>query len=224
MGRWRFLAAVFTTIGLAGCDRLGLEMPEFALSDLAKISVFGGTQKPVSAQLLLTGDVIAAGPTGYCADTNASRIKSGFGIFGPCVILGKRDAAPAISAVYTVQVGAAESAIIDANGAGFAEFLRSPRGAASLARDGSSDTVQVREVIGSGPTVTVALRHSSEALLAGAHALEWRAFMDVNGRLVTLAVRGLDENPLPDSAGAFLLEQAVEAMKIANTDNSDTES
>ena len=45
---------------------------------------------------------------------------------------------------------------------------------------------------------------------------EWRAFTDVNGRLVTIAVRGLAAAPLRDGPGAGLLKLIVAGVQAVS--------
>lgn len=74
--------------------------------------------------------------------------------------------------------------------------------------------IEIREL---DDHVAVYLRDKAPAHIEGAQESEWRAFLDIAGRLATISVRGLDAAPLNDNAGAALLEQAVKALIAANS-------
>ena len=195
-------------LALAGCAG--------GLPDL-KLPSFGANPAPVQKLAMFGGAVTATGPEGFCADPSASRPAKGFAIFAPCGTLGVDDAPRAINAVTTVQIGAAGSAIVEADPAAFAAVLEGPSGPEILARTKDADTVTVSSVQHSDAHVSVFFTDEASAFIDGAQEAEWRSFLDLNGRLATVSVRGLDEAPLSQSSGATLLEQAITALIAANT-------
>ncbi|MEL6574244.1 MAG: dihydroxy-acid dehydratase, partial [Pseudomonadota bacterium] len=64
--------------------------------------------------------------------------------------------------------------------------------------------------------VTVRFRDSNPAPVAGLQSTEWRGFFDVNGRLATVAVRGLSAAPLGTDDGEVLLARTIAAVRQAN--------
>ena len=201
---WMQASIAGAVIALAGCTG-GLGLPPMA----------GAKGAPSMA--LLGGDFTVVGPSGYCIDPHGSRPKSGFAIMAPCSVLGAQGSAPRVHAVATVQVGAVGSAIVAQDPSAFAAYLGGPDGPQVLSRVQDADSVTIYEVRRSGDYVVVYLRDDSPAAIDGLQEAEWRAFVDVGDRLVTLALRGLDGAPLSDAAGAALLGQSVKAVVSANT-------
>ena len=211
LGRISFAGAV---IALAGCSA-GLQLPS-----LPKLASSAGT--PTAP--LLSGAFMAASMDGYCVDPNGSRPKKGFAIMAPCSILGVDDSPLMIHAVVTLQVGDTGSAIVSQDPAAFSDYLNSPNGPLLLSRSGDAETVNVRAVFQQGDYVTVYFVDEAPAVIDGLQESEWRAFVDIGGRLVTVAVRGLDEVPLSEQSGALMLRQSVNAVVEANADQSATDS
>ncbi|MFT4744076.1 MAG: hypothetical protein ACI91Z_002056, partial [Yoonia sp.] len=58
---------------------------------------------------------------------------------------------------------------------------------------------------------------SAATVIESMQNAEWRSFFDLNDRLVTVSVRGIDAAPLSERDGVVLLEQAVAALIAANT-------
>ena len=211
LGRISFAGAV---IALAGCSA-GLQLPS-----LPKLASSAGT--PTAP--LLGGAFMAASMDGYCVDPNGSRPKKGFAIMAPCSILGVDDSPLTIHAVVTLQVGDTGSAIVSQDPAAFSDYLNRPNGPLLLSRSGDAETVNVRAVFQQGDYVTVYFVDEAPAVIDGLQESEWRAFVDIGGRLVTVAVRGLDEVPLSEQSGALMLRQSVNAVVEANADQSATDS
>lgn len=194
---------------LAGCASLPID-------DVAKLLPSGVTPA-VTSVAMFAGDVTAVGPNGYCVDPDSSRPKRGFAILAPCFTLGVAGAPVVLSAITTVQAGPDGSAIVSQDADGFAEYLRGPDGPFVLSRSGEPQTVQISEVRTFDRHVAVYLRDQAPARIEGAQEAEWRAFLDISGRLLTISVRGLDAAPLSSSAGSALLDQAVAAVIAANS-------
>jgi len=64
--------------------------------------------------------------------------------------------------------------------------------------------------------VFLRFRDRAPAVVAGLEQAEWRAFLDVNGHLTTIGVRGLARAPMSPDRGLRLLEQAIRAVRSAN--------
>ncbi len=220
----RRLAIMSLTVGgLTACSDTGFQMPAMpsmpdisatSLPQLPSFNLFSFNNGPASSQLQMTSGPIAAGPDGYCVDARASDAATGFAIFGPCAALGAQDASPVMSGVYTVQFGAPQSAVITSNGAAFVDVLKSGQANALLAENAAS--VVIHHTALTDNVVTVRLEHGAPSPIANTQALEWRAFLDIDGRLVTVALHGLSSSPLSADAGSFLLQQGIAAMIAAN--------
>ncbi|MCO4847406.1 MAG: dihydroxy-acid dehydratase [Yoonia sp.] len=172
---------------------------------------------PVAQLAMFGGAVTAVGPTGYCADPAASRPNRGFAIFAPCVTLGANNVAAAVSAIITVQVGESGSAIVHSDPAGFAAVLGGASGPTILARGGDAKTVTVNTVIRDDARVSVYFTDNAAVVIDGAQNAEWRSFVDLGDRLVTVSVRGFDAAPLLAQNGEALLDQSINALIAANS-------
>lgn len=207
-------------LALAGCSGglSGLKMP--SLPSLP--SIFAPSpvdEAPVAKLSVLNGAITAVGPDNFCADPAASSPKKGFVIFAPCSTLGVEDAEPSVTAIVTVQVGGARSATVGGDPTALAAVLEGSSGPAILARGGDPETVSVKSVTHGDDRVAVYFTDDAPSLIKGAKDAEWRSFVDLAGRLITVSVRGFEEAPLSQSAGAVLLGQATDALLAANVSN-----
>lgn len=183
---------------LAGCAELGPPTP------------------PTPALALYGGEVIAAVPEGYCIETKASNARTGFAVMVACEVIAGETDRPRLNGFVTVQVGAAGSGIVASDPDGFASFLSSTAGESLLSVNGSAGTVTVGRVTQTQGGVTVRFTDQSAPPVAGLGTTEWRAFVDIKGRLTTIAVRGLAGDPLSASEGQSLLESVLRSMLANN--------
>lgn len=183
----------------------------------AMLALAGCSGFPVAQLAMFDGDVVTVGPDGYCADAVASRPDKGFAIFAPCATLGARSAAAARSAITTVQVGDSGSAIVQSDPAGFAAVLAEDTGPKILARGSDATTVTINMVIQDAARVSVYFTDDATTAIEGVQNAEWRSFFDLDDRLVTVSVRGIDAAPLSERDGVTLLDQAIAALIAANT-------
>lgn len=209
MGRLQRFGAVLAVAGLAACD--GARPPGPSLATL-----FEGSAPAVPQLALHGGDVLAVGPNGYCADPDASSPAKGFAIFASCAALGADVDKAALAGVATVQAGAIGSAIVAHKEEAFEAFLLASQGAATLSRANDPDTVEVQSTLVGAGAVSVRFTDTAPSDVAGEQALQWRAFVDIGGRLVTISVRGLKEAPLERAAGSTMLRQALAALIATN--------
>ena len=189
---------------LAGCLDGGL------VSFLAPVT----TSAPITQIIMFSGDVVAVGPNGYCAALSASRPNTGFAIFTSCPALN--GSAVAIIGIVTVQIGQHGSALVEKHAVELAAVLQGVSGPIILARDGDTSTVMVKQVIQADARVSVYFDDDAPAAIYGTQEAEWRSFIDVNDRLVTVSVRGFDLAPLSARDGTTLLDQAVDVLIAAN--------
>lgn len=191
----RVSALVLALGALAGCDLDMASTPQLAL---------------------LGGDVTARGPEGYCVDQRASRPASGFAVMAGCALISTSTIMPQTEGLITMQAGPAGSAAVTGSEAALAQLLRSSAGAALLSETGQAETVQIEQVEAATGVVIVRFRDRAPAAIEGLERAEWRAFLDINGHLTTIGVRGFDRAPMPVERGLRLLEQAIRAVRSAN--------
>lgn len=168
---------------------------------------------PSRSMALVGGDIMVTTPENYCLDGAASKPRAGFAVIAPCSTLGTGDTAPAVFGLATVQVGPADSGAVAGAEAAWRDLLISDAGAALLSAVGRGDTVTVLGSQVQTNAVKVHFADTAPPPMAGLQADEWRAFLDLNGRLVTVAVRGLARSPLEDGTGAWLLDSVLKGLQ-----------
>ena len=186
---------------IAGCTEIGL---------------LGAPTPPTPALALYGGDVIAAVPEGYCIETKASNARTGFAVMVACEVIALETDRPRLNGFATVQVGAAGSAIVAADPDAFEAFLSTTAGESLLSVNGNASTVTVGAIKQTAGAVMVRFADQAAPPVAGLQTTEWRAFVDIKGRLTTIAVRGLAGDPLSASEGQALLESVLGSMLANN--------
>ncbi len=139
-----------------------------------------------------------------------------------CATLGHSSAAPEIVGIATIQVGPPDSGRIAMDEIGLRDFLITDDGVRLLTKANNPDAVNVLSTQAFNDQVMIHFTDQGPPPLNGLQREEWRAFANVNGRLVTIGVRGLAASPLQDGPGATLLKQilaGVQAPPAAATDS-----
>ena len=180
------------------------------LSGCAGADLAGGG---VPALGLYGGAVTVQGPDGYCVDRAASRGAQGFAILAPCTQFGTEGTA-FTSGVITVQVGAAGSAAVTGSEGELAQMLRAQP--AMLSARGQGADIDVRGIDTAPGLVRVEFTDAGPPPSAAVGTGEWRAFLDIGGRLTTVALRAPAGAPLTAEAGQRLLDRAVATLRAAN--------
>lgn len=176
-------------------------------SCLAALFVTGCTLlAPTRTVSFLDGAVTAAAPAGYCVDAQASKPATGFAVLAPCASLGEPDAAPDVVGIATIQIGPAGSGTIAEAELAMRDFLITAEGARLLSHRGVASDITVLSTQAFDRQVMVHFSDAGPPPVAGLQNEEWRAFTAVDGRLVTIGVRGLAAAPLRDGPGAGLLK------------------
>jgi len=173
---------------------------------------------------LLQGDVRVRGPEGYCIDQSASRARSGFAVLAGCALLSE-DAAimPNLDGLITVQFGDPDTASVSGNEEAFSAFLRSDAGRGLLAMDGTAQSITDAQILTDREGILVRFQDASGPAFAGTTAEQWRGFLDVNGRLVTISVLSFQRNQLSRSEGERLLVVAMAELAEVNATTSQTD-
>lgn len=165
---------------------------------------------------LLDGAVSVRGPDGYCVDQQSSRPSSGFAVLAGCALVSDAAMMPSLEGLITVQIGSANSASVSGSEAELAGILRASQGAQLLSAAGDGASVEVARVDRAEGVVVVRFSDATPAPMPGLEPLEWRAFLDIRGRLATISLRGFDRAPIPAEQGLRLLSQAIGALRAAN--------
>jgi hypothetical protein len=183
--------------GLAGCD---IPLPGQGTRSLP----------------LLDGSLRVKGPQGYCVDPDASRPETGFAVLGACGLMVAAGIMPQTDGFITIQIGDGGTAAVAGNEAALASLLRTSDGVALLTEAGDPSAVTLGQIdLGDG-IVSVRFTDSSPPPVEGLMADEWRAFLDIEDRLVTIGVRGYNRAPLTAGQAQALLYGTVAALRAAN--------
>lgn len=157
------------------------------------------------------GDVIVAGPQGFCVDKPASRSSDAhaFVLLASCAAITKDGNAPRprVQALLTASVtgDAPEGPSLAEQAESMRAFFGSEAGRAALARDGRADSVRIIDMFAHDGAFLIHASDTSEDISPGLNAEYWRAIFDVNGRLVSASVVAFDDRPFSDEAGQRML-------------------
>lgn len=195
----RLAIALAGLVALSGCQ---LSLPSPGDTPTREVREIG----------LRGGRVTVAAPEGYCVDTASSNRSQGFALIVPCDRLMKR-AGRSDDAILTAQVGRPGSATVSGAEIDLARLLTEPSGRSILARSGDASRVRNVDASSAPGVVTVWFTDMSDPL---GHGATHRAFFDIDGRLVTLSVRGLIADGLSQSRSDALLDKLMAATLSAN--------
>ena len=173
---------------------------------------------PSQSVTLADGAILATPPAGYCVDDLASQPRRDFAVIAPCVTLGGTQDAPAVIGMATIQVGPDNSGSIAQNEIALRDFLITDAGAGLLSQQGDASDVTILSTQAFNGQVMVHFADAGAPPIAGLQAEEWRAFRDIDGRLVTIGVRGLSAAPLRDGPGAGLLKLVLAGVQSTSDD------
>lgn len=197
----RAFAIFGAALALAGCDG-------------------GGFVTRAAPERIVVADrsVVVAGPPGYCVDPVLSRDSgaTAFVLMGSCAAIAGSagQPAPRVPAILTVSVSA------DLGGGPDMDELRAyiatPEGRAALSRSGDPSSLAILETRSADDVLYILARDSSGAILPGVSNTYWRALFDLNGRLVTAAVVGIEQRPITRDTGFSTLESLTERLRREN--------
>jgi hypothetical protein len=184
--RPRALLAGVLALVLAGCGTTGAE-PEVVRS----VTLYGG-------------DVVVAGPPGYCIDGARVRrgASGGFVLLASCDSLTGADTAGAAPAVMTVSVLPRQGQTAP----------RSDQIAASVAPAKALDRSDRNGL------ALVRVSEGGDAELPGGDPRYWRGGMSVNGHLIGLAVYGPAGSDIAGTGGRRLAESLAARIRTASPD------
>lgn len=146
------------------------------------------------------------GPSKYCVSDDVSRPETGFVVFVPCYFTSKSESKPATEGLIMIQVGTEGSAIVTDKKEEILSYLKSDEGLNTLTgkRGLSAIGGQINNNI-----VEILLEEGLSTNASGFHPHEWRAFFDLNDRLVTIAIRSFANHPNSDTEALELLRVAT---------------
>ena len=206
----RVCAVGLLAAALTGCDEMDVGLPFLVRAPDA-------TAQGIRTLRLLDGAVRVRGPGAYCVDQNASRARDGFAVMAGCALMsGSAAGMPGIDGLITVQFGDENTASIAGNEAAFAGFIASDAGRALLASDGNAANVEQVETIADLGGVLARFEDLSGPAVAGTTGPQWRGFLDIDGRLVTVSVLSFARQPMTRAEGERLLVVTMAELSEVN--------
>ncbi len=149
------------------------------------------------------GDVVVAGPTGYCVDPKSvqRRATSGFVLLASCGHLSGAPSGRVPAAVITVSI-----------------LPRDARAQAPTAAQlaGPWRNAGVAQQADQGGVAMIQVARGGDSLLPQGDPRHWRGAMLINGHLIGLAVYGEAGAQVSGEAGKALLAGAARAMRSAS--------
>ena len=192
------LAALLAGAGLlalAACDPATMGQGMGATATRAKLDVAGRA-------------VTIAAPAGFCIDPESvtSSAEGAFVLMSDCGLMGKDDRkGTPVGAAMTASVSSGGFAGEGDTAAGsleeLQEFAATQEGRTVLGRSGQPDRVRILNTQLSGGVLYVLVEDRGAQPIAGIERQFWRAFLEVNGRLVALSMLGFQgAGPGPQEA------------------------
>lgn len=219
MGAWRRVGLVMAVLASGACGERGENglRAEFARLDAkAKFSVESAT--PQRAAFQARGRrVVVEPPSGFCLATDSLNVAGGaaFVLVADCA-----DAGRAFPGILTVSVsdrsmadsqGGSGRALVDLQ-----SFLTTPEGLALLGRGEGSAQVRVVETRKLGDALYVLVEDTSASALPILAPQFWRAFVDVNDRMVLTTISGFRDVAVDHDALLGQLARQVVRLREAN--------
>ena len=198
---WRTLLIGLASITLAACEP-GVDL----------------AGQPPGRAIVLSGSIAVSAPDGYCVDPVISHPRKGFALLAACAAMTEDpdDSYPDINALITVQSGAMGSAIVAGQEDSFRAFLDTPQGTALLGASTIGGPLAVRRTRSDDNAVSVYTEDVGPPGVVGTQAESWRLFTDIKGRLVTVSVRGLIDDPLSEPTSKALIDRVLARLRAAN--------
>ncbi|MBS8228579.1 hypothetical protein [Vannielia litorea] len=210
----RLFAALLALATLAGCE--GAQLPG-VLAGGAEGSGAGAAPSrsvaPKPPTRLTVSGVTVAGPEGYCVDTRAR--KGSFVLLAACSAISQspEHPAPGRMGLLTATIGKRGSGATPVNPAQLEAYFRSAAGRETLSYAGNPATVSITETATAPGIFLVALTDSAAPPQPELGEARWRGFFTVNGRLVSVALRSLKEDPIGRQAGLGLLSEFIARIR-----------
>ncbi|MBY6155445.1 hypothetical protein KUV47_19630 [Vannielia litorea] len=211
-----FIALI--ALALAGCD--GVELPGFKPAQPAAATAAGAAPgrsiPPKPPTRLSVAGVTVDAPEGYCVDTSART--GNFVLLAACSAISQspEHPAPGRMGLLSATIGRRNSGDAPLRGDQLAAYFRSAEGRATLSYAGDASTVTITDTRAQNGVFYVALLDTAAPPQPELGPARWRALFTVNGRLVSVILHSLKEDPLSRTGGQSLVESFVARIRAAN--------
>jgi len=184
----------------------------------------GGFGGHVQRNVTVADDAVTiAGPRGFCVDPRATKDSDGqaFVLFGNCAVLAEGNhPQPDYRALLTAAVRENPGEPISDQFAAVREYLKTVDGRALLSRSGDPESVRVLDTVARGDVLYIYARDTSDGYAKDMSSEHWRAFFDVHGRIVSVAVLGFESQPISKRDGLIALQDFTGIILDNNSDAS----
>lgn len=202
------LAAAFMALLLAACDPATL----------------AGGGAPSRMRLDVAGEALTiAAPAGFCIDRQSTTMSAdgAFVLMSDCALLGARGGARApVAAALTASVSAAPMGGEGDDAGGTLEdlqdFAATSDGRAAMGRSGRSSGVRILDSRIHEGVLYVLVEDRGPTPIPGVDRTFWRAFLEVDGRMVALSELNFDGAGIGAQEGLNRLASLARAIRAAN--------
>jgi hypothetical protein len=167
--------------------------------------------------------VTIAAPAGFCVDTKSTTMTTAgaFVLMSDCSLLGgAKTGKPPIGAALTASVsnggiageGDSETGTLD----DLEDFAATEDGRAVLSRSGEAGRVRILTTVKSDDVLYLLNEDRGKLPVAGIDRTFWRAFLDVNGRMVALSELGFEGAGMDRQQALNQLGALAAAIRAAN--------
>lgn len=223
-------------LGLAGCLQTGESLVSDELERVRAIRDFGViSATPERAVLAARGKRVVIEPApGSCIARDSIEVSRtlAFLVVSDCVIERTEPLAPQSAEAIEIELPAAFPGVITVSVSGapmdedagrgrpaaedLRAFLQTPEGRAQLGRGGDAAAVEIAEsrIVGETLYVLISDRGAGASPLLAPEF--WRAFAEVNDRMVLATVSGFRDRPMSSETMLRKLASQVSALRAAN--------
>ncbi|KAJ56991.1 hypothetical protein ACMU_00425 [Actibacterium mucosum KCTC 23349] len=196
--------AVLSPLVLAGC-----------LGDI------NGTVPAAVTRSVMDGQVVVAGPDGYCVDPRATRENrdEAFVLLASCSSVSATPSAtaPFAKSLITVTVTRpAQTGEFDASLSGAEAFFRSSDGRSAIAMDGDPSGVSLVSTETTDDMFVLQAELSDNGRAEGLGRNQWRAIFVVNDNLLSASVMSLASSELSAETGMAILQALVRKIRATS--------
>lgn len=193
---------------LSGCQ---MAMPELG----------SGSTKGQTSMRLAESDFVVSAPEGFCVDPASVKdtAQAGFVLMADCAALRgkKRKVDQSRSVLLTVAISEPLESSGSVTPQALEQFFDTPQGRTTLSRAGDASTVSASMETVRGDTLILHVRDSSPANIDGLARDDWRAFVVINDRLVTLTAASFLGASAANPSAKTLMIQLARHLQVENT-------
>jgi hypothetical protein len=206
---------MFKKLVLAACFGLGLSGCQVALPELGMSPKMAQDSVRLSAS-----DFVVSAPDGFCID--AASIKNtpqaGFVLMADCAALRgkKRKVDQSRSLMLTAAISAPLDSVDSVTPKALKQFFDTAQGRTTLSRNGDPSTVFSSMEIMPHDILILHIRDSSPAQIMGLAQDDWRAFVVIKGRLVTLTAAPFVNASVANPSAKTLVTQLARRLQVEN--------